>query len=205
MKGLIKLFTVFLCVSLIFSNCIIVYAEDMGEDNIVYLTDAVYSRNKTVQGVDSTICIKINSINFTQNTFNGQFYVRNRNNYAGSDIYSQAITGTIGTQLTWHTGDNRYSYEFSFRVNWKNGNINTTATYDLELNDIDGILQGFTDDATGLEALTALTGGITFRGKPGRLRKLVKCRCLSAKIYILCAEIILLQFIISLIRRQIMM
>ena len=52
-----KIISILLCIGVIINNCIIVSASNNSNDDIVTLLDAVYSRNKTVQGKYCTISI----------------------------------------------------------------------------------------------------------------------------------------------------
>ena len=167
MKISIKIISFILCISILFGNSVTVSASNNSNDDIVTLVDAVYSRNKTVQGKSCTISIGIDTINFTSNTFTGWFVV------TGGYVYQEQINGKISTDLSWNTNDSNYTYSFMFTVGWKNGNQNT-AIYDLELNDNEGLLKGYTDDATGIEALMAISGNIKFTGKKGVLKSVRK-------------------------------
>ena len=57
MKRYIKIISILLCIGVIINNCIIVSASNNSNDDIVTLVDAVYSRNKTVQGKYCAISI----------------------------------------------------------------------------------------------------------------------------------------------------
>lgn len=163
MKISINIISFILCISILFGNCVTVSASNNSNDDIITLVDAVYSRNRTVQGKSCTISIGIDTINFTSNTFTGWFAV------TGGYVYQEQINGKISTDLSWNTNDSNYTYSFMFTVDWKNSNQNT-AIYDLELNDNEGLLKGYTDDATGIEALMAISGNIKFTGKKGVLK-----------------------------------
>lgn len=182
MKRYIKIISILLCIGVLINNCITVSASNNSNYDIITLVDAVYSRNRTVQGKSCTISIGIDTINFTTKEFTGFFQV------TGEYTYDQIIYGDITPDIFWNINDNNYSYRFTFIVDWNNGGLQK-SNYDLELNDNDGLLKGYTDDATGLDALYAISGNIKFTGKKGVLNAARKKQVpYNDDIYALCRD-----------------
>lgn len=150
-----------LCIVLSFNSVIVASAaDDSAEDNILHLINAEYTRSITVSNKRYNLRIKLNTMNFTNNEFTGEYFV------TGSNEYYQEISGGVSKDIFWNNEKDGYSYSFTFYVNWKYGPTDRKYMYNLELNDKLGLLRGYTNTE---DTISAQLGGCEFVATPNSI------------------------------------
>ena len=89
--------SIVLCMVLSFNSVIVASAaDDSAEDNILQLINAEYTRSITVSNKRYNLRIKLNTMNFTNNEFTGEYFV------TGSNEYYQEISGGVSKDIFWN-------------------------------------------------------------------------------------------------------
>ena len=152
--------SIVLCIVLSLNGVIVVSASDNSEEHYIRFVNAEYVRHRTVSNRHYTLHIRLDMMNFIDETFTGEFFV------TGDSEYRQEITGDISTDIFWNSKKDGYSYSFTFRVNWKNGYTQEDYMYNLELNDKLGLLRGYTNAE---DTISAQLGGCEFVATPNSI------------------------------------